>query len=300
MFSLLLLVLSSSSALASETCAEPVPLDNLDEAVHNVEIEFSKGTEPELLAKALSQARAGLPCVDDRVNPTLAAQIHLAEALDAFVEQPVDTNRVTAHLRAMLRVKPDAFLAESVAGNGTGLDQIYDQARAAPPPSIRLLADPLEGSWLVDGIRTSEAPGDVPAVVQHLDPQGSITWTGILGPGKDVPPHLVTPVVVQRVEASPVPPPPPDRGSNRRTRRIALWTGAGVALIGSGAMLAKGASATSDYRRIVENGADGTEVEHYLEHARNQDRALTQRSRFLAAGGLLGGLGVALGVAGAF
>ena len=65
-------------------------------------------------------------------------------------------------------------------------------------------------------------------------------------------------------------------------------------------MLAGAASATADYRDTVDAGASGTDLDDYLDHAAAQDNALARRGRFLAAGGVLGGLGVALGVAGAF
>lgn len=154
-----------------------------------------------------SRAIQSVNCLGEVIHPPHAASFLRLEGVAAFAAG--NTPFAVTAFRSALSVEPMHQLQAALAPPGGPLDAVYTTARSGPPPYWTL--PPGGGVRFVDGIQTDEVPSGL-AVVQLVDLEGRVRWSGILTSPADLPPNfsmLVPPAVVSAPPPVPVPTPVP-------------------------------------------------------------------------------------------
>lgn len=201
---------------AGASCDRDVPkaevLDRLDRA-ETALLEL----DVEGFRARMAEAEALLPCVRERLEPSVVAELHRLWGLRAFGDRdPL----APAAFAAARRLEPAYRFPETLIPTGSPVLEAY----AALDPSERAttpLPPPARGELLVDGRPELERPADWPVLVQHLDPE-SAGFTAWLMPGSPVPAYDTAGPLAAR-----------DPGARRRLR---LAAGAGSALVVGGVL----------------------------------------------------------------
>jgi len=284
-------------------CAEPASASDLRQALGSVEAAFS-AQDVQGVHQAVERARSSVACLGEPLMPEDAVHIHRVEALVDFLER--DLAGVVLHYRSVLRLEPEYVLPSAFAPDGGPLQQQFELARSAPPAELRDVPVPLLGSVLVDGVRADAAPRELPLVVQHLDARGAVRLSVLLEPGDPWPESLRPPAPMSLSPGDPasaaspdgsrpaVEPSVPPKG---RERRVGLLVGSGVALAGSGTLLALAISEKQAFEEL--RGQDFPTTQG-LDRAAAADPHITRNHRYLGGAGVLGAVGLMLGVGGLF
>lgn len=211
------------------------------------------------LRAELELLEASITCLDELMLPADVAAHHRALALGAFVRG--DEVAALAAYRAALRIQPQFKLSTSLAPPGGPIADLYSSAGLWSPPEPYALPDTAEGTVYVDGVQALEAPGDLPALVQVVRPDGSVHWSQVIrGPDQlpgwfaitkppiELPapaPALPPPAPAKPPTPAPLPPEPTHPGH----ARAGLWIGATVAAAGAGGLFTGAALSRTDYER---------------------------------------------------
>lgn len=227
---LLLLTLHPASAACPATAQEL--RDELD-----VALEAYGAFDWDGFSAQLTEVDTSLTCLIERVPADTAADLHLVQALGAFMLR--DEAQVQVAFRGALAAAPGFALSEELAPPGHPLRALYEQAAAVPPP---IAPQPLgPGDWIVDGERGLTAIStERTTLVQRMDKDGEVeTWYLRGGP---VPEALLPPP----------PPPEPERRvrtpPSDRTQAL-LWSSLGAGVVTAGAVALAGGT-----RNRVEGG----------------------------------------------
>jgi len=254
-------------------------------------------------------SREELPCVDSAVDTELAMQFHLMLALDGYMAQ--DPERAKAAFRAVLSMDPMFRLSSSMAPRGNLLRALFDEARREPGVvSEQDLAQPPEGDFFVDGVPARSRPSDRPIILQWIDGQGSVRWSGFLPAGAHLPVtvlalmHEEDPMDVYSVPSvgqSPTTTEPVitvEPVDSRGPGVPLLATSGGLALA-SGGLLVAALVTRGTWQSEVEECAVWGGCEANPEAATRRHDELAQRARLLGYGAQAGaGLSLGLGVVG--
>ena len=186
---LLALLSASPSALASEVSC---PAD-LAELEHRVELALDAYAimDTDAFFAAHRQAREAVSCLDVLLEPEEIADFHGVTGLSAFLTE--DDAGTEAAFFAAVAADPGWRLPDRVAPDGSVLVEVQDQAasRGAGP---RLPLVNHDGYvFMIDGEPSLERPADRPCVLQLVNDDWDVLWSGALAPGDDLPPAAVDP-----------------------------------------------------------------------------------------------------------
>jgi hypothetical protein len=253
------LLLLSLSAHAQD-CAVSSTSAELVETLQSAEAAWQSADEKGFLSK-MEEAVIQLPCVNDPLEPALAARYHRDLGLWLWVSKQPE--RAQEAFGAAKRVDPGAGLPKELAPKGHPVRKMFDASE--PADAAAAVPPPVEGKVLFDGSE-GERPTQVNTVFQ-LEAEGLATLTSYLRPGTALPEYEVYVA-------------PPETGP----KGWHFAVGAGALAAASGGLLL---GARSTHIEFTEQSPDnGTDLDSL--YAKN--RALSTSSAILA--GTAGALGV--------
>lgn len=215
----MLVLLAAALARAADGCPLPRRAEELDAAL--AVVEGAWGEDEAAFLDAVGRARGVLACVAEPVPPAVAARMHRAEGLAAFLGRDAEASaRAFAAARAL---DPEYRFPETMVPPNNPLETTFGllpagaaTARVPAPAGGRTL-------WF-DGTATRARPEDRPTVFQVQDADGAVRTSAWL----------------------PTDAPLPYRARGEGLR-LPLLIGAGVAAAGAGALYALAADAHGDY-----------------------------------------------------
>ncbi|MFH1469815.1 MAG: hypothetical protein ABIO70_35850 [Pseudomonadota bacterium] len=306
---LALLALTPGLALA-DPCAARDPA--LRAALDGAEQAFAEGRADDVRG-GWAGAQRELACLAEPVRPETAVQLHLVEALVAFLdrlEEPQEARkRGEAAFRAALALGSGFEPSEALAIRGGPLWKWFEAARddAAPsgpgsvylcPPGATLL---LDGTREIGGLCGRGWPMGRSAVVQVLEPSGRLRYSGLNPAG-------VARLPVEAFEASTVPTwPAPDLATGDEWLQLGydlvphpsrpLWWSAGGALAAAGGLYAAALLSERGWQRQVDACALEGQCWDDPAAAYERTEAMRRRTNVLGWGAVgVGGVGLTLGV----
>jgi hypothetical protein len=146
----------------------------------------------DLAANAIAEL---IPCMTRPIDPPSAARLHRTMGLIAFVSGQVHASRKSWAASRLL--DPDWHLPERDYPDGHPLRDVFESSVIDGEPRHETLN---AATWLVDGMEGSEAPLDRAFILQALDEEGAVAWTGYLWSIVDVPMSLAADPGVTGVE----------------------------------------------------------------------------------------------------
>jgi hypothetical protein len=179
---------------------------------------------------AAESRRRALPCVTEPIEPSLALEYHLAEALGWSLERRIDLERL--ELRAVLAIDGGWDLPPDLAPEHHRLREDCAAERAAPDePAGPVVQVPAGVSLRVDGQDTGSVPAARSFIAQVVGPGGRVIQTAWIGAGTD--PGLAVEALL--AAAGPAPEPLPAATSPAPRGGIALLAGgAGLGVLAGG------------------------------------------------------------------
>lgn len=221
-------------------------------------------------------------CLTQTVDPELATEVHLVEALDAY------TRRRNAEALSALRGLPEGRV-EQMAVLPTPFLELSDEARRLGP-GLEEPIETVEGvTFFVDGRPGAPRPMARSAMVQAAeDDSGEVLWSALLQPGQGLPqlpePEASAPTLV--LEAPP---------REREPAKALLISGGATAVVAGGLWAGAGVGLMR-FRQLEEQVAGGQELSA---EQREESEALARRTNRLGYGAqAVTGLSAALLVTG--
>lgn len=151
-------------------------------ALEQAEAAWMHSDLPSLQA-ATDRVRSQLPCLDEPLVRTLAAQAHRDLGLRAFVERDLESAELSfAAARAIL---PDWRFPDAMVSAGNPLRDHY-RARPAEGP-VQTVPPPASGSLSFDGRVGLDRPTGRSTIVQLSDDSGAVLLTALVQPGEALP-----------------------------------------------------------------------------------------------------------------
>ncbi|RME29156.1 MAG: hypothetical protein D6798_00745 [Deltaproteobacteria bacterium] len=178
------LALAVAPAAASAACDAPVGVDELARLLSTADAAFAE-LDADTFTSALVQARRAIPCLSEPLNSNVTSNLHRAEAFQAFLDR--DHARAVQHFRAMLLASPGYILSEMVAPDGHPLRIDFEIAEGLPAAEMIELTPPASGFMWVDGRPGSEAPADLPYILQVGDETGAVVLSRFVDVGSTPP-----------------------------------------------------------------------------------------------------------------
>lgn len=223
------LALLVPTALAA-TCERGVPLDELHQALRLARTAWVV-MDRESFEQAVAERDRLLACISEPIEPALAQQLHMHEALAWSLERRDDLCR--GAFRAILSQDPTWTLPLELAPEHHRLREAFEAVQAQPYTELRRDFEvPAGSALLVDGVRARDVPADRPFLVQVLDGSGTVLRTHYFVPGSDPAEGLAgwlggAPDVQGGAVLEP-------EGSSRRGSQVLLGSAAGAALLAGG------------------------------------------------------------------
>jgi len=250
---------------------------------------------------AHDEARQALVCLNEPLAAAEVAAYHRMEALAAFFEDRRDEAMLS--FGAALSVQPDYELPASIAPVGTPLHAWYQEARAQSPEATQELQVPERCSLLVNGALGTRYTDELPAIVQVIEWNGAVRWSGLLEPHDMLPEEAFsdtytptwTPDAALAARLAALPPPAEDDSPSVSVNP--LMVGAGGALVASGGLYLASMLSRSSWQRAADRCAlEGACWDDPVSEQENID-ALRRRTNGLSvASAGAGAVGVGLGV----
>jgi hypothetical protein len=271
-----MLLLLTTLAHAAPVC--PATATELDATAAEAESAFAQ-MDAAALAGALSDALAEVACMREPIPPVVAARVHRARALAAFVDGN-DTEARRA-LYAAHVLDPAGDLPASAAPPDHPIRELLP--RATTSPSTATVPAPSSGYTVYfDGSATLSRPSDRPTVFQLGNARGEVVQGQYLPPEAVMPPYARGTAEVSGVSAA-----RPDRAAERSAApmraSLPLAVVGGTALVAGGVTYALATAARADFD-------DPTTPLDELDALRDRTNSLVHVS------GGLAGLGVACGL----
>lgn len=171
----LLLICFAYAAPVANACVRPVGLDEWRASAADVEAAWAR-LDLEGFRTATDASAAVLPCLGEPITPADAARAHRIQGLRANLLDQED--RAARAFLAARRVDP-AWRFPDWLPEQHPLRLLYGRM-----PLEGLVQTPLprprSGSLLIDGTPSRDRPKDIPAVVQWLNSDGSVGWSGYM------------------------------------------------------------------------------------------------------------------------
>ncbi|MBM4364981.1 MAG: hypothetical protein FJ102_02120 [Deltaproteobacteria bacterium] len=221
-------------SLAAEAAC-PVQRTNAELREALDEVDRTWGVDPAAFEAAIATERAMLPCMGRVVDTTLAARLHRAEGLAAFLARDLDTAR---RAFAAARAADEAItLPPEMAPEGGPLREAwsalpavsYDQKLTRAEVGVGVYTD---GVWRHDGRYGGGdlAPLDRPFVAQRLRDTEIVAWTV----------YAQSPADLPVLETEP------------QARAAWAWWASGGTAIAGGALLGAAYAADANYRQSTD------------------------------------------------
>lgn len=244
----LTLTLLSSMAQAAPTCAgAPVETSAFNSFMNEAEQAFAS-FDLAGFQDRMDQASFAVPCLQDPLSPSQAAQYHRLQGLRQFVA--AEEGAALESFRSAAAAEPNYTFPEDLVPPGHAILDLYDQAQQR---SERELPQPEVGSLWVDGSETRLASQSGPALVQVVEGQAP-SLSAYLLPGDPLP-YAAMPLV----PVVPVQDPTPDllappqtlepqaptlepRPNRLRQPRFFVGLGMGAAALGTWALASQAAA----------------------------------------------------------
>ncbi len=199
------------------------------------EVERPWGVDPAAFEAAIVTERAMIPCMGRVVDAALAARVHRAEGLAAFLARDLDgARRAFAAARA---AAPEIALPPEMAPEGGPLREAWAALPVAEYDQVLPLVDQGWSVW-VDGVARVDGPtgrprvpAERPFIIQQNAAAEVVEWTLYARSPADVPGQA-----------------PP---ASERQAGWAWWVSGGTALAG-GALLGAAFAADANYRQSTE------------------------------------------------
>lgn len=187
-------------AACSETYDTPALLDAINSAMSGFAALDEAG-----FAASRTIVLLRIQCNTDTFDlPTIGA-IHRVEAMNAFLAG--DVNRMAQSLAGMLHTDPGYQFPTQVVPEGHALrQQLPPAGRLLRDAGTRLLGQPAQGWFELDGEHARVAPTARAALGQQRDAQGAVVETRYLWPDDDL--GNWGPGAISVADASPMPPAP--------------------------------------------------------------------------------------------
>jgi len=166
-----LLASFASPALAADCPDDPIA--EVRSAADDLESAFTQLDDAGFDA-AKKRLDAAIPCVTTPLELRDVLGLHRAEALAAFVDGDMVASKKS--WGAVRILNPSWTPPDSLAPPGHLLRQLFEQAPTDTDTQALELAP--DGGWLVDGRRGDAVPADRAFVLQGIDKDGNIVYTG--------------------------------------------------------------------------------------------------------------------------
>jgi hypothetical protein len=139
--------------------------------------------DPDRLVAVVDALTADVRCVGEVLSTHDVAELFRVKGYAAFVE---DRDAATQWFGAAKSLDPAYVIPPVLVSERHPMRRAYDQATASEGDELSLVP-PLSGSLRVDGRPSDRAPAGRPYVLQHVDDDGSVKLTALVGPGEPVP-----------------------------------------------------------------------------------------------------------------
>lgn len=232
--------------VVSAAWAAPAPVDACAVRTRAAALEAALGDgdvavrmlDADALQRALDQATAVLPCLEDPLYPDQIARLYRLRGVQAVVGD--DPAAAAAWFRGARDLLP-AFRVDETLGQ-----PILEAWAAAVPSDATIPLPRADGAWSVDGRPATAAPTDHPWTLQWLGTDGAVRATAILESGASEPPFGVAgpaaPPLPAPASVGTLPPPPPRSHTSR---------GLAVGALASGLLAGAGIAQAADWRADV-------------------------------------------------
>jgi hypothetical protein len=192
----------------------------LGDAVTRAESAFVEMDEGAFVT-ASSDARVTVDCLADVLTPVQVAGFHRVNALQAFLRG--DHGRATLDFRAVLGTQPGYQLPQEIAPAGHPLRRDFEASAQYAEGEPFALPTPSSGWLLVDGQRSTRAPGGRPFLLQWVNEDGLVSLSAWVDVGAIVPKYPTAAASVDSTTTR-------DKGGGKAV----TWIGVGTLVVGGG------------------------------------------------------------------
>lgn len=257
----LLLVSAALAACPADPLVVSATLDRAEDAF--AELDATR------FRAEIDQALQDVDCLSSRADAALAARLHRARGLRAFIDG--DEGAARAAFAAARAADPAYAFPDAFIPLNHPIRALYHDPGVAYAPVA--VAEPAEGSLEFDGVRSMTRPGSWPSVVVWRDASGAVRQSAWLEPGEPLFAYPGTTGVSARGST---------RSTGHPSRTLAIAAGAST-LMGGGLLGAAKLSADRFWDPATPDGE--------LEGLRTRTNTLTYGAAGLGALALGAGVG---------
>ncbi len=239
-------------------CEQPLSLFELGTVLDDAE--QAMGRSGEVFDAASGYGAGALPCLEDVVEPTMAARLHRMMGMRALVKG--DRDQALAAFAASHRIEPSFAFPDEVFAASHPISRLYVEAAETPVGLQDAEFQPATVIWY-DGVDAEQRPEGVPVLAQRTTEWGALLATAYLWP--DDPAPAVPPQLIAALPRPEPPEPDPEQlegalpvpGPELRVRaagepppwlRTALVSVASASAVAAGASAAFAGATAADYR----------------------------------------------------
>ncbi|MCO4744496.1 MAG: hypothetical protein KC912_06905 [Proteobacteria bacterium] len=256
---LAVLALFAPAAALADSCPTATTVAELDETLSGAEASY-RSVDLDGFNLAVDSAVFLIPCLGERLTPTVAAHFHRMQGLSAVIRRKND--RAAQAFTSAKAADPSYAWPDELIPPGHIIRTTYDDA---DPEASKYAtpAPPVAGALIFDGTPSDRHPTSRPTVFQLTDADGVVLKTFLVRAGADLPEYEAKVVPVAAPEpAEPVavgteePKPVKTGDSSGAVALPAAITGGAVALGAGSAVLYFGPtkSAFSEYQTMRSSG----------------------------------------------
>ena len=184
----LLWALCCAPAIARQGCPDVRSTAYLAQQISLADVAFSKMDE-ESFRSARWASQRGVACLGEPVQPGQAAAYYRMEALGSFLD--ANHAQTVGFFKSMLKVAPNYLLPDGLAPTGHPLRVNFEVAQGGVPLIGDPVRRPIDGVIRVDGKVATELPKDRPYLFQHIDNEGRVQISAVVGIGVEPPRYAV-------------------------------------------------------------------------------------------------------------
>lgn len=194
-----MLTLFLATATWATECESPTAISDVTANLDEAEASFGRLEIPAFLESMDRLSTQTLPCLNEPLEPMLAARVHRAVGLRAFGERDVYAVQAFAAAR---NLDPDYEFPEDLVAPVSPIREDYTTMSLSAGRTA-LSPEPKKGALLFDGTETLDRPTAWGTVFQRIDPEGVPQETSYLRPGDPLPeyeavPRTIGPQITQR------------------------------------------------------------------------------------------------------
>ncbi len=160
---------------AHTACPAPITTAELTASLAAAEAAYAS-LDLEGFRASVATASQQLACLEESLGRVEAATVHRVHALEHYVSQ--DPDAALAALRSALSAWSGAAPSSSIAPQGNPLHDLIVQAREAGGGEDTPMPPAAPLSLWVDGAVSEQRPTDRPYVLQAIEVDGAVAWSG--------------------------------------------------------------------------------------------------------------------------